>query len=758
MRESLSMIRYITDIQSAPPHFEFISFTVKDLTDSLVVCYTKSISHIESLVPHYMHAVRGCLVTPDGNLSFTPLTDNLWHITVPLPFPSNFSFLLEGIIQLMSKNKKLQQENNLLKQEISVVRDELNSTVLNLQTQMEEARELNRELSKNEALFRTQFELGNIGIALTSVEKGWLKVNPRLCQILGYSQNELLKRTWQEMTYPQDLEADLIQFQRVLKGDIDGYELDKRFIRKDGSIAFTHLAVSCFRNPNRSVNFIIASIIDITEHKKAEKDLRNKENILQAVFNSTPVMFWIKDTNNRLLRINKAAAALHGKSPEELEGKSDYDLYPYEKAHRYWLDDLSVITSKTTKISYLEPHVEPGTEETHWLQIGKVPILSGEEVTGIIISGVDITDLKKAEEDLQTANAKLEAILSAMPDLLFEVDSEGRIYNYRCRDDSNLYVPQNHFLMKKMVDILPFQATKIIMESIEQALKTGYDYGSCYSLNMKGVTKWYELSVSLEKTWDLENPRLILLPRDITERKEREEQLAQKNEELTRFNYTISHDLKSPLVTFNAFIGRLEKDLAQGRMEKVGESLTYIKNASRKMSALLEDLLRFSRLGYRRNHFQETSFQTVTREALELTAGLFESKKIRIRKTEEDTPLFGDKAQLIELYQNLIENAVKYMGDSSEPFIELGFSAPPEGTEFFVRDNGIGINPDHLEVIFNIFEKLDPQTDGSGVGLALVRRIVENHGGKIRAESEGPGKGACFYFTLQILPPEKSGT
>ena len=129
-----------------------------------------------------------------------------------------------------------------------------------------------RELQESEALFRSQFELGNIGIAITTVEQRWRRVNRRLCEMLGYSEEELQRRTWAEMTYPEDLSPDLAQFNRLLAGEIDSYEMEKRFFRKDGTILTTHLTTSCFRNQDGSVGFFIASFLDITERKQAEEE------------------------------------------------------------------------------------------------------------------------------------------------------------------------------------------------------------------------------------------------------------------------------------------------------------------------------------------------------------------------------------------------------------------------------------------------------------------------------------------------------
>jgi PAS domain S-box-containing protein len=143
--------------------------------------------------------------------------------------------------------------------------------VLGLSNDVTPRKTAEEALKESEALFRSQFEFGNIGIAITSVNKGWLRVNRRLCEMFGYSEEELRQKTWSEMTYPEDLARDVEQFNRVLNGEIETYELDKRFIRKDGGILSTHLTVSCYRNPDRSVKFFIASFLDITERIKAEE-------------------------------------------------------------------------------------------------------------------------------------------------------------------------------------------------------------------------------------------------------------------------------------------------------------------------------------------------------------------------------------------------------------------------------------------------------------------------------------------------------
>jgi PAS domain S-box-containing protein len=235
---------------------------------------------------------------------------------------------------------------------------------------------------------------------------------------------------------------------------------------------------------------------------------------------------------------------------------------------------------------------------------------------------------------------------------------------------------------------------------------------------------------------------------DITERKTREDELRQKNEEMERFTYLVSHDLKSPLVTVKTFLGYLEDDLAKQETERVKKDLLYMHGATEKMSRLLGDLLEVSRIGRVVNPPARTSFQALVKEALEAVAGSLALRGVEVTVDPVDLPLLGDRPRLVEVWQNLLENAVKYMGDQPSPRIHLGVDQTCDLPQFFIRDNGQGIDPRYHGKVFGLFEKLDARTEGTGLGLALVKRIVEVHGGTIRVESDGAGQGSCFLFTL----------
>jgi signal transduction histidine kinase len=178
-----------------------------------------------------------------------------------------------------------------------------------------------------------------------------------------------------------------------------------------------------------------------------------------------------------------------------------------------------------------------------------------------------------------------------------------------------------------------------------------------------------------------------------------------------------------------------------------------ISNATLRMDNLLKDLLELSRVGRLVNRPQDVPFGNLVRDALELVHGQLENRGITLRIQPNLPVVHVDRSRLIEVLQNLFDNSAKYMGAQTEPVIEVGLDDYDASNHpvFFVRDNGVGIAPEYRERIFGLFEKLDTTSEGTGIGLALVKRIIELHGGRIWVESEA-GKGSTFLFTLPPGP------
>jgi two-component system sensor kinase FixL len=230
------------------------------------------------------------------------------------------------------------------------------------------------------------------------------------------------------------------------------------------------------------------------------------------------------------------------------------------------------------------------------------------------------------------------------------------------------------------------------------------------------------------------------------------EKLERANAELERFAYTVSHDLKSPLITMKGFLGMIERDAKAGNMDRLVKDLARVSAAANKMTQLLDELLELSRIGRIAKPHANVDLGKLAAEVRNLLEGPLNDKGVELTIADDMPMVRGDRLRLQEVFQNLIENAIKFAGDDV-PRIEIGQTTREGATVCYVRDNGIGIETEYLEKIFGLFDQLHVDKGGTGIGLALVKRIIEVHGGRVWVESEGIGQGATFYFILESMSP-----
>ncbi len=269
---------------------------------------------------------------------------------------------------------------------------------------------------------------------------------------------------------------------------------------------------------------------------------------------------------------------------------------------------------------------------------------------------------------------------------------------------------------------------------------------------LKIINDSLEIKVK-ERTNELETIN-DTLQAEISEREKAEkivkkqiEDLAAKNTEMERFTYTVSHDLKSPLITINGFAGLILEKIKSQEYDDLEVDLNRIVNATNKMQELLKDLLELSKVGRMTNPSTSFNMSELAHEVVELLQGILKENKIKIIIQENMPIVLADKQRIMEVLQNLIENAVKFMNYQENPLVCIGSKIINNETVFFVKDNGVGIEEKFHQKIFGLFEKLDQHSEGTGIGLALVKRIVELHNGKVWVESQ-INKGVTFYFTI----------
>ncbi len=398
---------------------------------------------------------------------------------------------------------------------------------------------------------------------------------------------------------------------------------------------------------------------------------------------------------------------------------------------------------------------------------------TGGIVVGVSLSGIALLQwfassilvtsfkrLRQAEAASRAAAGKMRAIFDSISDGITITDLQGTITDLN-EATAHLHGFENRedLIGRSAFELIAERDHRTAEKNMLGTLTEGNSGILEYTLVTKDGTGFEgELNAVLIKDEASHPVGFVALTRDISPRKqavaEREaliRQLQSKNTELEQFTYTVSHDLKAPLITISGFLGYLEQDATEGDVERVHIDVQNIKQAVDRMQLLLNELLELSRIGRLAEPPREVSFDDIVQEALKHVQGRLSASRADVRVAPNLPVVYGDRNRLVEVVQNLVDNAAKFMGEQPSPLIEIGTcgeDAERGKTIFFIRDNGIGILPKHQERIFGLFHKLDPQGEGTGIGLAIVKKIVEVHGGRVWVEGE-IGKGSTFYFTLQ---------
>ena len=382
-----------------------------------------------------------------------------------------------------------------------------------------------------------------------------------------------------------------------------------------------------------------------------------------------------------------------------------------------------------------------------------------------IAQGQDITDRKLAEEALKKNEHQFQTLADFTYDWAYWIDTDFHmIYTSPSCERITGYSPEDFMSNPDlMVSIVyPEDRDIYIKHRSDMHYKPAAGMLEFRILHHDGSVRWlgHVCRPIFDNNGEFLGTRVS--NRDITEQKAMQRQrealireLEQKNAELERFTYTVSHDLKSPLITIKGFAGLLEDDALKSDPLQLKKDVQRITVAADTMQELLTDVLELSRIGRVISPLENAPFGVIVQEAVNLLSLQLAERGVTVSIAPDLPIVYVDHTRIREVLVNLIENAVKFFGDRPDPLIKIGVDNSGKVPVFFVQDNGIGIDPRYLERIFNLFEKLDTSAQGTGVGLTIVRRIIEVHGGRIWAESEGMGKGTTFRFTLPGVPNER---
>ncbi len=508
-----------------------------------------------------------------------------------------------------------------------------------------ERKQVENALKESEDKFKNVFENSIIGKSITSLD-GQLQANAAFSKLVGYTEEELQKMSWREITFPKDIQYDNALVEQILSGKRDYAHREKRFIHKNGSLIWVDLSTVLQRDKNSKPLFFITEFVDITERKRAENALLESEEKLNTLFTSMTEMM-----------------AMHELVFDE-----------NGKAVNYIITDCNVAFSKITGIEKKDAVGKLATE----------------------VYGTDNAPYLKQYAQVATSGKSL----------VFD----------------SYYSPMDkHFLISVIAP---------------------------------------------------EKNKFATIATDVSVLQQAQQQILNKNKELEDYLYIASHDLRSPLVNIQGFSQRLQKqtnniksqlancgidpilktNISKITTEEIPKTLDFIFSSVAKMEALINGLLQLSRTGRIKMYISKVNMNKLLEKVL--FAHSFQISELSSHVHLEHLPdCYGDEQQLNQLFSNLISNAIKYRDQNKALKIKISAINDFNRIIYSVTDNGIGIEHKFQEKVWNIFYRIDPQSQiaGDGVGLSVVKQIAERHRGKAWVESveSVEGHGCTFFIELQ---------
>ncbi|MFC0773375.1 PAS domain S-box protein [Terrimonas alba] len=645
--------------------------------------------------------------------------------------------------------------------------DNILEVILILQdvTENKEAEESLRKSFKEISDYKYALDESSI-VAITD-QKGIIKyANENFCKISKYNVDELIGQDHRIINSGYH-SREFIRNLWVTIGNGKIWKGELKNKAKDDTIYWVDTTIVPFLNEDGKPYQYIAIRTDITERKQAEQALHESKQLLSAIIDNSTAVIYVKDLHGHYLMVNRRFSELFHLNQENILGKTDYDFFSKEEADAFRRLDVRVAEAKH---ALTEEEIAPHDDGPH-TYISVKSTLSDNTGKPYAIFGIstDITERKKVEEAILRAEANYREIFENATDAIYvhEMDT-GKIIEVNQRAAEVTGYTKEELLNSDPNDFItghPDYTLEKALDYIQNAATGKQQLFEWLGKKKDGSFNWFE--VNLKKANITGQERILAFFREINDRKkaqlevqrlnegleqkvmERTAQLETVNKELEAFSYSVSHDLRAPLRVIDGYTEIIVSDYGDKLDEEGNRLLGIVTSNVRRMGQLIDDLLNLSRQGRRELNFRQINMAKLV-ESVIAEQDIPKPDKL-ITQVGKLEPAFCDNSLIRQVWINLISNAIKYSAGRDNPKIEINSVESGNEIIYSVKDNGVGFNMQYADKLFGVFQRLHKMTEfeGTGVGLALVHRIITRHGGKVWAEAE-VDKGATFYFSLPV--------
>jgi len=617
---------------------------------------------------------------------------------------------------------------------------------------------LNESLRQSEGRYRS-LTIATAQIVWTTNPEGVVVEDmPMWRAFTGKSEEELRGRGWVDSLHPEDRERTTAVWSEAVRAR-SVYETEYRIRKSDGE--YRHFAArgAPVLQADGSVREWVGTCTDITARKRAEEALRRASAYNRRLLEASLDPLVTIGPDGKITDVNEATEAVTGYPRAELIGKDFANYFTNPQAAREGYERVfreGLVRDYPLEIRHRDGRVTP--------VVYNASVYRDEagQVIGVFAAARDITAQKRAEAELR----QMSRLIDLAPDAIFIRGRDGTIRSWN-RGAEQMYGWSGEEALGHIShDFLATRFPVSLAELEDRMARDGSWEGELIHSRRDGAQIVVASRQVLGREERGEPTDVLEMNSDITERKRADDelrrlkgeleervvmrtaQLEAANKELESFAYSVSHDLRAPLRAIDGFCQILVTEHAPGLDGEPRRYLQRVSENTRKMGRLIDELLQFSRLGRQAMTRQPVAMADLVRQCLEELQGEREGREVEVILGELP-PCRADASLLKQVWLNLLANALKFTRSRAEARIEAGSFARDGETVYFVRDNGVGFDMAYADKLFGVFQRLHRQEDyeGTGVGLALVQRIIHRHGGRIWAEAS-PDRGAAFFFTL----------